>query len=317
VIDIKLPPIVRPEQLAEFVRSLGVANSADEVRIDFSDLTYLTPGAIAALVTKVHGLMADEKNVFFTNHQQCVAFKSLKRIKVFSECGIPIWEESGVNPKGNFVPLSRIGKDGNTDVAKLSTDAAFCIAPELADADPDVSGPFDCVEYSISEMVTNVQQHSGAYGFITAQYLPDLDITRLAIADCGRGILASFRENGSAHWREGMDDLGAILKALEPQVSSRSHLQMPWGSPVNAGVGLTLLRELAKVVNGEFLLLSGMAAVDLKSAQPYCEASRSYSGVVCEMGFARAHVTNFFNLLNQAKRNAGLLSSETHGARFE
>ena len=44
-----------------------------------------------------------------------------------------------------------------------------------------------------------------------------------------------------------MSDTDAIRKAIESQVSSKTHLKSGWGEPVNAGVGLTLLSGLAKV----------------------------------------------------------------------
>jgi hypothetical protein len=319
VLTIPLPPRVSAHELPSFVELLGWGNTQGKVALDFDGVMFLTPGAIAALVTKVHRWLNDGKKVVFTNHPRCSAFQYLQRINVFKECGIPAPESfRRRDPSGRFVELAKIGGDGPS-IESLSTEAACCIAPDLASAEVDVSGPFDCVQYSISEMISNVRQHSGRYGFITAQYLPHNDFTRLAIADCGRGILESFRETASPHWYDQMDDVAAIRTALRPRVSSRSHMSGGWGdsaNPVNAGVGLTLLRELASIVGGDFLVLSGNGAATLQTCGQFADSSRFYQGVVCEMGFPRAKVTNFFTLLSEAKQRVGLLTDGQYGARF-
>jgi hypothetical protein len=318
VVILQLPPSVWPQNLPRFVDDLGAGNGADAVRLDFRNVAFLTPGAIAALVAKSHSWLNQGKPVEFTNHQRCSAFQYLQRVNVFRLCGISISEAfKRRDPTGRFLPLQRIGKSSDSRIEEISTAAASCIVPDLTEsADPNESGPFDCVEYSISEMVSNVLHHSGEYGFITAQYLPQSDFARLAIADCGRGILASFRDRESPHWYDGMDDIEAIKTALKPKVSSRTHLGVGWGSSVNAGVGLTLLREWASLVGGEFLLLSGTGVATLQSQKAFANASRSYDGTICEIGFPRTKVRNFFQLLQTAKENAGLISKDQHGARF-
>jgi len=116
------------------------------------------------------------------------------------------------------------------------------------------TGPYDTIEYSISELANNVVQHSQSDGFVLAQKYPKEGIVRLAISDYGIGIRESFEMNSPPEWKSEWDDLQTIKHSLKTKISSKIHLTSGWGEPVNAGVGLSLLQELARVTNGDFVI---------------------------------------------------------------
>ncbi len=315
---ITLPVSVGDGTLPLFLAALGEGNSHDLIRLDFIQVRFFTPGAIVGLTAKVHGWLRQGKQIFFSHHHECTAFQYLQRMNLFSSCGIQIPEAfKRRDSTGRFVAMQRVGFDAESDVAKLATAAATCIAPDYADfVEPERSGPFDCVEYAISELALNVLQHSRGAGFMSAQFIPTNRVTRLAIADCGIGIRQSFLDAGSPHCYDGMDDLGAVLKALEPRVSSKSHLSTAWGGgPVNAGVGLTLLRDLAAASGGGFSLISNHGVVQNRNKHRLPNGA-GFDGTLCELSFPRDRVMNFFALLQDAKQRARLLSGDAHGAQF-
>ncbi|MFM9959970.1 MAG: ATP-binding protein [Planctomycetaceae bacterium] len=171
-----------------------------------------------------------------------------------------------------------------------------------------MSGLFDCVEYSLSELALNVSQHSQSHGFVMAQFYEKRDLVCLAIADHGIGIKESFLRMGSQQVSEAMSDLDSIRKALEPRVSSKGHLATAWGDPINAGVGLTLLQALATEVGGKITIVSGAGAYSSGRGEVFPEECR-FQGTICAMSFPRSRVTNFGQMLNDAKTRTGLLKS--------
>ena len=307
--EVFLPSRLQDAKLAEFVRRLGEANDSDSIVVDFAALSFVEPGSIVALLAKTQRWLTEGRSVSFNNLDRCLALQYLQRMNFFAHCGVPLEERfSRWNPSGRFVEIQRLGGGGKS-VEDISTSLATCIAPELADTtDPEVSGLFDCVEYSLSELALNVSQHSQSQGFVMAQFYERRDLVCLAIADCGIGIKESFLRTGSQHVSQGMSDLDSIRKALESRVSSKGHLATAWGDPINAGVGLTLLQALATEVGGKITIVSGAGAFSSGQGEVFPEECR-FQGTICAMSFPRSRVTNFGQMLNDAKTRTGLLKS--------
>lgn len=306
---ISLPTRLQDFNLAGFVRCLGEANGADSISVDFQGLSFIEPGCVVTLLAKTHRWLNEGKSVAFLNLDGRRSLQYLQRMNFFSFCGVELPERfSRRDSSGRFVEIQRLGGDGKT-VEEISTSLATCIAPELADTtDPDESGLFDCVEYSLSELALNVTQHSQSHGFVMAQFYEKRDLVCLAIADHGIGIKESFLRAGSQHVSEVMSDSEAIRKALEPRVSSKGHLSTAWGDPINAGVGLTLLHALATEVGGKITIVSGDGAYESGRGQVLPDKCR-FQGTICSMSFPRSRVTNFGQMLNDAKTRTGLLKS--------
>lgn len=320
---ISLPANAYEEHLSDMLERLGSGDEAEEIALDFSAVVFWSPGALVSLLAKIQFWHGKGKRIVFHNCKECPAFRYLQRINFFAVCGLQLAEDFRRHDAGSrFVELRRIGGQGSAEVAELSTDIAHCISPDAAEVDdPEQSGLFDVIEYSVSELALNVKQHSKATGFAMAQYTPRTDLVRVAIADHGIGILRSFVENNSPVCKPEWTDADAITTALQPKVSSKLHLRSPWGEPVNAGVGLTLLRELCVQTGGHFFLASGNG-VFLQMAgkgqpQPKIQPS-NFQGTICVLAFVRAKISNYPELMHKAKQSLGLLpSSETFGRLFE
>ena len=308
---ISLPSHAYEVDLPALLDCLGTGDLADEIMLDFSPVTFWTPGALVSLLAKVHCWDRQNKVVGFENYDKCPAFRYLQRINFFSIFGVRMSENfRRHDPGSRFVELRRIGGEGAVDIAELSTDIAYCISPDADFEDPEQSGLFDLIEYSVSELASNVVQHARASGFATAQYMPRTDLVRVAIADYGIGILRSFVENGSPLCEPDWTDADAIAAALRPKVSSKSHLSSPWGEAVNAGVGLTLLKELCLKTEGQFVLASGRSVLLQRAGwqEPEWRTLRNgFQGTLCVLVFARAKVRSFAELLHNVKGVVGLL----------
>lgn len=315
MITISLPPNAYEEQLTDLLQNLGAGDVTEEIALDFSAVSFWTPGALVSLLAKIQFWNGKNKRIVLHNCKACPAFRYLQRINFFAVCGLQMVEDFRRHDAGSrFVELRRIGGAGSAGVAELSTDIAHCISPDAAEVDdPEQSGLFDVIEYSVSELALNVNQHAKATGFAMAQYTPRTDLVRVAIADHGIGILRSFAENGSPVWRPEWTDADAITTALQPKVSSKLHLRSPWGDPVNAGVGLTLMRELCTQTGGHFFLASGngvfLQMAGKGQSQPKILPSH-FQGTVCVLAFVRGQISNYPDLMHKAKQSLGLLPSD-------
>lgn len=321
VTTISLPAHTYEPDLPGLLDRLGAADSANEITLDFAAVSFWTPGALVLLLAKIQFWHGKGKRIVFQNCKGCPAFRYLQRINFFAVCGLQMPEDFRRHDAGSrFVELRRIGGVGAAGVAELSTDIAFCISPDAAEVDdPEHSGLFDVIEYAVSELALNVNQHSKATGFAMAQYTPRTDLVRVAIADHGIGILRSFVDNGSPLYKPGWTDADALTTALQPKASSKLHLKSPWGEPVNAGVGLTLLKEICLQTGGHFFLASGKAGISFLDGSKISQQpglANHFQGTVCVLAFVRAKIKSFPDLMHQVKSAVGLLPSEKEFGRF-
>lgn len=305
--------------MVDLLSLLGEADNTPEVVLDFAAVKFWTPGGWVALLAKIQGWLEDGRKVGLANQQTCSAFRYLQRIDFFGRTGIPLGEElRRTDAGGRFVELRRIGGADAASVEELATDIAYCLFPDADVDDPERSGLFDLLQYAVSELANNVSQHAKKPGFAMAQYNGQADLIRVAIADSGIGIRQSFAATGSPHWGSGLTDAEALALALQPKVSSKGHLTTPWGASINAGVGLTLLKEFCMETGGSFFIASGNASLLLTPGTPprRSELRAPFMGTVCSLALTRSEIRNFFELLNEAKRAAGLLPAGGNFGRF-
>ena len=243
------------------------------------------------------------KEVSIKLNRKSRAFPYMQRMDFFTHLGIDLEENfQRKDSSGRFLSLERIGRGGNTNTAAVSSKIAEILVPEEAEeTDPDKSNFLDCIEYCVSELMNNVIQHSEGEGFVCAQFYPTKQITQIVIADAGIGIYDSFRSNRSPFAKEMNSDAEAIAIALKPTVSSRSHLVEPWGGEsVNAGVGLTILRELTLSTGGEFGVASGRSAMFGESMLDL-GSDTGFDGTLVTCSIKRSELGSFHDRLEEIK----------------
>lgn len=159
---------------------------------------------------------------------------------------------------GRFLPITQVrnGHDIRSVIAAISALLHLQDNPESLAA----------VQYSISELLRNVLEHSASEdgAFVCAHNFDPANPSRvtLAVADCGVGIRQHL---GRAHPAATTSDGEAIFLALRPGVTGA--LPGPYGTPDNAGAGLFITRSIAKGSGGYFMLLSGGACYRLRRAR--------------------------------------------------
>ncbi|WP_417908885.1 hypothetical protein [Candidatus Electronema sp. PJ] len=319
--EIVLSDKVFERSLFEFICSIGDISDAEHIQVDFQNVSYYVPAAIVSLLTRFHRWLAQGKKVTIKNHSTCSAYAYLQRMDFFKQCGLELEENFQRHPAaGRFVPVREI--TNNTDA--LATEIATCMEPDQAKLDDvEQTGLFDYFEYSITELGNNCIQHSSCANFKSkafahAQYAQSGDNVRVAIADCGIGIRNSFK--GSDYYSSELDDIGAIKKALEPNVSCSSKRHYAWGASPNMGVGLTLLWDTVKKLKGEFIIISGEGFLSSSEGERKLGEKNAFDGTLCSFLFTRKNFSEFkncYSLLMKSKTDLGLIRKNGIGGTFE
>lgn len=308
---LQLPANINADGLLPFLSMIGVNVDTREIVLDFSGLRRVSPAALVALSARITAWRRQGVTLVPVGLERCGILGYLQRMDLLKICGIGIPEAfSRHDSRGRFFPVRAI----DHQIQEMGNEIALCVAPGGDDWEHPLAGLYDLVWYVLTEMGNNVRQHSGGNGFACAQVGASEGLVRLAIADNGRGILQSFRDAGLS-WAAALDDEGAILKALEPRVSSR-------GSPTNEGVGLTLTAKMAELASAWLLVASGRGVVrwNPASAQPMAgvlPAGGAYPGTLIALTFRQDRVRDFALLLDLAKRASGLLRPGQAQARFD
>lgn len=145
-------------------------------------------------------------------------------------------------PAGRFVELRRVSTQ--EELSALCAEVGGVLrAPHL----------INLAQYFLAEMARNAIEHAGAPAFACAQYYEKDKRVTIGIADCGRGIRESLRENYGFN-----TDRDAIVAALRPGVSGAS--KKPYAASDNAGLGLYYARGISYASGRPFAFISGNSA---------------------------------------------------------
>jgi hypothetical protein len=291
------------KNLATFFNKLETDD--DEICINFQRKPFLIPAASLGLLIKINEWHQNNKKVFVRNHQK---YTYLQTIDFFKQCNVEI-EEDFVrsNTQRSYVPITKI----KYEVDELAENIATCLVPEQSEFDnPEKSGIFDCVCYSVTELANNARQHSKGTGFCLAQRYPNSGNVRLSIGDTGIGIKESLID--SPYCKD--SDVAAIEEALKVNVSGRAY-KFVSDSP-NAGVGLSLLTEVTRRAKGSFAIISGTGYVDENGSRTL---SCGIKGTLCNFSFPISFLEDkSFNqsVLWDAKKALGLIGDTEYGGMF-
>lgn len=145
-------------------------------------------------------------------------------------------------PAGRFIPLTQIKNPD--ELTEFVTDMI-----PLLHLDPKQA---ESINHIVTELANNVLEHSGSGSgaILCAQYYTKTNSIRLGIADTGVGIKKSINFSHSAP-----NDLEAIRLALTPGITGTTKKE--GGTAFNAGAGLFLIKSIASVNRGFFMIYSG------------------------------------------------------------
>jgi anti-sigma regulatory factor (Ser/Thr protein kinase) len=313
---VRLPSAVYDDSLSDFIALLASAahHEPERIDLDFQDMQFYTPAGLVALLTTIHGWSQAHREVGFVNAAACPILGYLQRMDLFRLSGIKLIENfTRHDAAKRFVSLRWIDAKTAGSVPQLCGEMAACVFPDLAESsDPEQTGPYDMLEFAASELINNVIQHARGPGYAAVQVYPQSGLVRIAVADCGIGIRRSFEESQPPFWDPAMSHLDAVRTALQPRVSSKMHLSQAWGETINAGVGLSVLKQVARNADGLFTLISGNGFfqhnhLEKRRLPTELTMLESYSGTICAIQLSKQKLGNLQQILQTSKNEIGLL----------
>lgn len=174
------------------------------------------------------------------------------------ECEIKHYLDKMSFPKGvnsisafqkhkTFIPISVLNKEGAAGRERLVS----LFEEKIYETLGKVSGARSAIWYPISELITNIFEHSKKdFGFVFGQFYPTKKYLDICIVDCGRGFANSYKEEKGLN----LTDEQAITEAMEGNSVKKER---------ERGYGIRTSKEVVcKALNGGgFILISGSCAL--------------------------------------------------------
>lgn len=206
----------------------------------------------------------------------------------------------------NYVPITPIifGPDFyqtiETKAQELSNTLNF---------DKDLS---EFLSYAFIETIRNVYEHAEAKkAYISAQKWPSMNLVEIAIADTGCGIAHALGKR-----IKNKSELQLMHLAALPGISAKSN----WtfldrdDSWKNSGYGLFVLRRLANIYGGSFLLCSGNTALRQEHGEKDSKYSTFYHGTVLAIRIRTNMNINFQRVREQVIREGEIKAKQISNA---
>jgi len=147
----------------------------------------------------------------------------------------------------SYIPISVLKRKDKIERERLESMFASLVYQSL---DTQVSGIKNALYYPITELVTNIFEHSKQdTGYIFGQFYPNKNYLDICIVDQGRGLKATYKEDKGLDFSDG----NAITEVL------KGHSTKP---NKERGYGVwTSKKVVCEGLNGHFVLISGSAAL--------------------------------------------------------
>ncbi len=167
--------------------------------------------------------------------------------------------KSTFSSNNTYSPVETI--EDRKDIEKISNHITSVMLQNFSFLpDEDIKDLKGYLQYLFSELMNNVTDHSGSYGYAMAQYFPINKKIQFAIVDNGVGFLRNMRLNYNVK-----NEKEAVLKALERGVTST--MQMMYNQNKNAGYGLYAMTKILEETGGRFVIISNNAMVQMEDGK--------------------------------------------------
>ncbi|TGL58579.1 hypothetical protein [Leptospira jelokensis] len=94
---------------------------------------------------------------------------------------------------------------------------------------------------------------------------------------------------------------------MQAKISSKNHIASPFSTPVNAGVGLSILKKLSEKLEGKFCLVSGRGIIENAQLKEFPD-DIYYNGVAINISFKKSKLEVFQEALMETKLELGLIN---------
>ena len=153
---------------------------------------------------------------------------------------------SAMQQSKSYIPIGVLQRHSEVERERLESTFLHLLTNVIK----EVPGSRNAIYYPISELTTNIFDHSKANtGWILAQWYPNKKFLDLCIVDRGRGLAATYQEELGLT----LTDDDAIRKALQG-VSTKKEKERGYGVRTSKNV-------VCKALGGSFTLISGSAAL--------------------------------------------------------
>lgn len=231
--------------------------------IDLSRVRWIDPLHLVATAALTHRATADGDRVVVTGLQgDCARYASRMHL------GAVV---ASLGAEHDFEEVrERDRRDRLLELAQLRTgshvrELAQLVYDRVESDDADVAA---ALHNGLAEIGANVFEHSGTFGFMAAQTLPQQGVMRFAVADAGLGVRRTLNDLGAG------DDRTAIAMAL----SGTSRV----GGP-GRGTGLSSTVTVLNRLGGSLMLASGDSSTyATPRGRRHMAVSRVFSGTVVE-----------------------------------
>jgi anti-sigma regulatory factor (Ser/Thr protein kinase) len=253
------------QSVLEFGLTLKELQTSASYEFDFEDVSFVTPGWLVVVGAAIRRFREDRPAV----KRRATNYKHLgyaAHVGFFKYFGMTYGQAPSQAPGSDtYLPITEV------DVATIKERAAkaYVNTGEIVEEEArqlarmltrqEDGALVDTLTYSIREIVRNVLEHSYSTTYtIAAQYWPNQGKAELAVADAGRGMVSSLKENPKLRVDT---DLDALKLAMLPGISSKAWRRTgSYDAWANSGYGLFMTQRLCSL-GGQFTVLTGTSGI--------------------------------------------------------
>ena len=194
-------PLHHYERACETYRALQDADNATEIRLDLTDAQWMIPIYLSPVAVAIQQL----KNTGVDVTVQC----SDKIQGYIDQIGFPNGYIHPSESYKNALPLCRLNTDADADAIEIVGSKIYDLLRTHLPNQP--SGVLTGLQYTITEIIDNVDQHSQCrHGTLLVQQYPEKDTVDICVADDGISIPGAYDAFGIEY----ADTVDALRKAL-------------------------------------------------------------------------------------------------------
>src|SRR3989344_2797846 len=235
------------DQLVALYGSLKGLDAGEQVSFSFENISWTCPLLvlpISAYINATESTFDSDNSHTIKSYLDAVRFpKGVDSVSSF---------EQQVQEHKTYIPISVLEKQPGPERERLETQFAMLISSMLA----QFPGVKDAVYYPISELVTNIFEHSKVQtGYLFGQWYPKKKYLDICIVDAGRGLAASYKEAKGTELSDA-DSIGEVMRGHSTKADKER------------GDGVRTSKRVAHDgLGGGFVLVSGGAALISENGQ--------------------------------------------------
>jgi len=228
-------------QLLSLYSTFKDVSSGEMLNFDLSNIDWFYPLLIlpiSAYLFDIKGNFEIDKTNGVSSYLNTIKFPNgIDSVSTF-------WQQ--IQKEKNYIPISILKASSGTGREKLES----CFQTMVYKALGSISGAENAIYYPISELVTNIFEHSKEEeGFIFGQFYPTKNYLDICIIDRGRGLKTTYKQEKGLE----LSDEDAIAQVMSGNSTKPGN---------ERGCGVRTSKDIVcKGLKGELIYLSGSSAL--------------------------------------------------------